>query len=79
MPRLPILTARQLIRFLKDQGFVEVRQSGSHLTLRRESDGRTVTVPVHTGQRTLDEDCCAVSCATPASPPRTFSVSAKPT
>jgi len=50
MPRLPILTARQLIRFLKDQGFVEVRQSGSHLTLRRESDGRTVTVPVHTGQ-----------------------------
>ena len=50
MPRLPTLTARQLIHFLTDQGFVEVRQSGSHLTLRRESDGRTVTVPVHTGQ-----------------------------
>ena len=50
MPRLPTLTARQLIHFLADQGFVEVRQSGSHLTLRRGSDGRTVTVPVHTGQ-----------------------------
>ena len=50
MPRLPALTARQLVRFLAAQGFVEVRQSGSHLTLRRESDGRTVTVPIHTGQ-----------------------------
>ena len=49
-PRLPSLTARQLVLFLKEQGFVEVRQEGSHLTLRRESDGRTITVPVHTGQ-----------------------------
>jgi len=50
VPRLPALTARQLVRFLTAQGFVEVRQSGSHLTLRREGDGRTVTVPIHTGQ-----------------------------
>jgi len=48
--QLPSITARKLVRFLKQQGFVEVRQRGSHLTLRRESDGRTVTVPVHTGQ-----------------------------
>ena len=33
MPRLPQLTARELIAFLTSQGFVENRQSGSHLTL----------------------------------------------
>jgi predicted RNA binding protein YcfA (HicA-like mRNA interferase family) len=33
MPRLPQLTARELVRFLKSQGFVEDRQTGSHLTL----------------------------------------------
>jgi predicted RNA binding protein YcfA (HicA-like mRNA interferase family) len=49
-PRLPSLTARKLVRFLEEQDFVQVRQSGSHVTLRRESDGRMVTVPVHTGQ-----------------------------
>ncbi len=29
MPRLPQLTARELIAFLKSQGFVEDRQSGA--------------------------------------------------
>ena len=49
-PRLPSLTARKLVRFLKKQGYIEVRQAGSHLTLYRERDRRTVTVPLHTGQ-----------------------------
>lgn len=48
-PRLPQLTARELIRFLKSQGFVEDRQSGSHLTLWHEGRKLAVTVPVHTG------------------------------
>ena len=37
MTRLPQLTARELVRFLKLQGFVEDRQSGSHLVLRPPS------------------------------------------
>ncbi len=49
MARLPQLTARELIRFLKGQGFVEDRQSGSHLTLLHPDRRLTVTVPVHTG------------------------------
>jgi predicted RNA binding protein YcfA (HicA-like mRNA interferase family) len=49
-PRLPSVTARRLAEFLEGQGFVRVRQSGSHLTLRRESDGCTVTLPMHTGK-----------------------------
>jgi predicted RNA binding protein YcfA (HicA-like mRNA interferase family) len=48
MPRLPQLTARELVRFLKSQGFVEDRQTGSHLTLWHPERHVAVTVPVHT-------------------------------
>jgi predicted RNA binding protein YcfA (HicA-like mRNA interferase family) len=43
------VSARELVRFLKTQGFTEDRQSGSHLTLRHTTRSVTVTVPVHTG------------------------------
>ena len=49
MARMPQVSARELVRFLKAQGFVEDRQSGSHLTLRHNALRVTVTVPVHTG------------------------------
>lgn len=49
MPRLPQVTAQELIRFLKLQGFVEDRQAGSHLTLRHAGRSISITVPVHTG------------------------------
>ena len=49
MPRLPQLTARELIRFLRSRGFVDDRQSGSHLILWHEGRGLSITVPVHTG------------------------------
>ena len=46
-PRLPQISARELIRFLKAQGFVEDRQAGSHLTLWHETSNVTATIPVH--------------------------------
>jgi len=46
--RLPQVTARQLIRFLRKQGFVEDRRSGSHLTLRHPTRRISLTIPVHT-------------------------------
>jgi len=49
MSRLPQVTARELVRFLKSHGFVEDRQSGSHLTLWHSERNVSVTVPVHTG------------------------------
>jgi predicted RNA binding protein YcfA (HicA-like mRNA interferase family) len=49
MTRLPQVTARELVRFLKAQGFAEDRQSGSHLTLWHAERNVSVTVPVHTG------------------------------
>jgi predicted RNA binding protein YcfA (HicA-like mRNA interferase family) len=44
---LPSLRARDLVRILERAGFVGWRQRGGHLTLYRESDNRTLTVPVH--------------------------------
>ena len=49
-PKLPRVTCDELIRALKRAGFEEQRQRGSHLHLRRASDGRRVTVPVHKGR-----------------------------
>lgn len=49
MSRLPQLSARELIRFLKSQGFADDRQSGSHLTLWHTEPHVSVTIPVHTG------------------------------
>lgn len=53
MSRMPQVTARELVRFLKSQGSVEDRQSGAHLTLWLEARKVSVTVPIHTGS---DED-----------------------
>jgi predicted RNA binding protein YcfA (HicA-like mRNA interferase family) len=49
MSRMPSVTARELLKFLKAQGFVEDRQKGSHLTLWHAGRNVSVTVPVHTG------------------------------
>jgi predicted RNA binding protein YcfA (HicA-like mRNA interferase family) len=46
---MPQITARELVRFLKSQGFVEDRQSGSHLTLWNDEKKLAATVPVHAG------------------------------
>jgi predicted RNA binding protein YcfA (HicA-like mRNA interferase family) len=48
MARMPQVSARELVRFLKSQGFIEDRQA-AHLTLRHPTRKITVTVPVHTG------------------------------
>jgi len=38
-----------LIKFLEMQGFVKVRQKGSHIFFRHQ-DGRTATIPYHKGE-----------------------------
>jgi predicted RNA binding protein YcfA (HicA-like mRNA interferase family) len=48
-PRLPALTARQVLAVLHRHGFVQVRQSGSHIVLKHP-DGRRTTVPLHRGR-----------------------------
>jgi len=43
------LKGKELIRILKNFGFDVVRRRGSHFFLRH-LDGRTTTVPVHSGE-----------------------------
>lgn len=47
MPRLPALSARKLIKILKNAGFVHVRTEGSHDVFFRVRDKKVVSVPVH--------------------------------
>lgn len=49
MTRMPQVTARELVRFLKSRGYVEDRQAGSHLTLWSEAEKKSITVPLHSG------------------------------
>ena len=49
MSRMPTITAKVIIEFLKSLGFEQVREKGSHKFFRH-SDGRTATVPGHKGE-----------------------------
>jgi len=60
MARMPQVTARELARFLKSQGYTEQRQSGSHLTLFHVGRDAPVTVPAHTGGASPADDHAAL-------------------
>jgi len=45
----PVLKPREVVRLLKQHGFEEVRQRGSHKQFRHP-DGRSTTVPFHKGR-----------------------------
>jgi len=49
MTRLPRPKGKELVRALERAGFVVERIRGSHVFLRH-ADGRTTTVPVHSGE-----------------------------
>lgn len=52
MERLWPLPARKVIKKLKQAGFVETHQRGSHLYLENTT-GRVASVPVHGGAKDL--------------------------
>lgn len=45
MPELPRVSGAKIVRALERLGFVKLRQSGSHVILRRQSKG--CVVPMH--------------------------------
>ena len=49
MTRLPRLKGKELVRALEGAGFSVDRSRGSHVFLRH-LDGRTTTVPIHSGE-----------------------------
>ena len=48
-PRLPRITAREILQLLEKRGFHQVRSSGSHIILKNDA-GLRVTVPFHAGK-----------------------------
>ena len=49
MPKLPVLTAKDVIRILLAKGFVLDHSSGSHRVYYHESTGRRAVLPFHSG------------------------------
>ncbi len=49
MTRLPIVDYKAMDKVLRESGFERVRQKGSHV-FYRHPDGRTTTLPVHSGR-----------------------------
>lgn len=49
-PKLPRLTAKELVSALKKLGFYEHHQKGSHLILKHPVKSCRVTVPMHSGK-----------------------------
>ena len=49
MTRLPRLKGKELVSALERAGFTVDRSRGSHVFLRHP-DGRTTTVPIHSGE-----------------------------
>lgn len=47
--RLPSLTAKEIVKAIRKEGFILNRQKGSH-ALYKHPDGRFVTVPIHPGE-----------------------------
>ena len=50
MSKLPLLTAKELIKILVAIGFVCKRQKGSHMFFQHK-DGRTTVIPNHAGEK----------------------------
>ena len=49
MPKLPVISGKELVRVLKKAGFVEVRRKGSHVSLQKVTAEKTfkTVVPLH--------------------------------
>ena len=50
MSKLPLLTARELIKIISALGFILKRQKGSHMIFEH-ADGRTTVIPNHPGEQ----------------------------
>ena len=49
MTRFPAMEGKEVVVVLKEHGFVEERQRGSHLFMKH-ADGRATVVPLHSGE-----------------------------
>lgn len=46
MPKLRVLSGREVCQIMAEHGFIEVRRKGSHIIVQKRKGGTTITVPV---------------------------------
>lgn len=46
MPRLRVLSGREVCKIMSQHGFEKVRQKGSHIIMQKREGDTTITVPV---------------------------------
>lgn len=46
MPKLRVLSGREVCEILSQQGFRQIRQKGSHIIMQRKEGRSTITVPI---------------------------------
>ncbi|WP_392531443.1 type II toxin-antitoxin system HicA family toxin [Nostoc sp. C117] len=46
MGKLRVLSASEVCRILEENGFVQVRQRGSHIIIQMQTEDSTITVPI---------------------------------
>ncbi|MEW5829000.1 MAG: type II toxin-antitoxin system HicA family toxin [Chloroflexota bacterium] len=46
MPKLRVLSGREVCKILAQHGFQEVRQKGSHIMMQKQYRNSTITIPV---------------------------------
>jgi predicted RNA binding protein YcfA (HicA-like mRNA interferase family) len=46
MPRLRVLSGREVCKIWSSQGFEQVRRKGSHIIMQKKEEDTTITVPV---------------------------------
>jgi len=48
--KLPAFKAKELVQFLKREGFLLAHQKGSHATFKHPVTQKRITVPIHPGK-----------------------------
>jgi predicted RNA binding protein YcfA (HicA-like mRNA interferase family) len=46
VPKLRVLSGKEVCQILSKSGFKKVRQKGSHIIMQKQERGTTITVPV---------------------------------
>ena len=46
MPKLRVLSGKEVCKIMSKHGFIEVRRKGSHIIMQKEEGNTTITVPV---------------------------------
>lgn len=47
MPKLPVISGKNLLRLLKKNDFIVVRQKGSHVFVADQTENFTTIIPIH--------------------------------